>query len=127
MSHMGHAAFVDWSPPAEANDDEPILEAIGGESIVPPAGELIPIEEQAEIFVNAGRRDGARPDDFFRALDGAGVSRDGIARVRLRDRHSFVVVRRAILDEAIAALTGVKIGNKTASAEMAKSRAVGST
>jgi ATP-dependent RNA helicase DeaD len=123
MSKMGHAAFVDWSPPAEANDDEPILEIMGGESIVPPAGELIPVDEQAEIFVSAGKRDGARDEDFYRALDQGAIARTDIARVRLRDRHSFVVVRRTVLEGAIQALNGAKIGTKEASAEPAKPRA----
>ncbi|MBI5533753.1 MAG: DEAD/DEAH box helicase [Deltaproteobacteria bacterium] len=123
MANMSHAAFVDWSPPAEANDDEPILEAIGGESIVPPAGDQIAPEDQVEIFVNSGRREGAHAEDFFRVFDGASISREDIARVRLRDRHSFIVVRRAVLDAAIGALNGARIGSKVVSAELAKPKA----
>ncbi len=75
------------------------------------------------MFVNVGRREGARPGDFVRALcAGDAVTREDIGRIRMRDRHSFVIVRRYVLDNALSALNGARIGNRTASAEIARSR-----
>jgi len=119
-ARMSHSAFVDWAPPAQDDDDVPILDAMG-DSIVPPAAEEIPAEDQVELFVNVGRRDGARTEDFLRVLEAAeGLRREDIARIRVRDRHTFVVVRKAILDQALAALVGARIGSRTANAEIAK-------
>ncbi|HQP39044.1 MAG TPA: DbpA RNA binding domain-containing protein, partial [Polyangiaceae bacterium] len=123
MSRMSHSAFVDWSPPAQDDDDVPILEAMGDSMTPPPAVEDIPVEDQAELFVNVGRRDGARNEDFMRVLEAAeGLESADVLRIRIRDRHTFVVVRRAVLDRALAALTGARIGSRTANAEIAKPR-----
>jgi len=123
LSRMSHSAFVDWSPPAQDDDDVPILEGMGDSMTPPPAVEDIPVEDQSELFVNVGRRDGARNEDFMRVLEAAeGVESADVLRIRIRDRHTFVVVRRAVLDRALAALTGARIGSRTANAEIAKPR-----
>jgi ATP-dependent RNA helicase DeaD len=119
----GHAALVDWVPPAEDNDDLPILSP-PGESIAPPEATSIEPQDQAEIFVNVGRREGVHTADVMRLLtDEAGLDRSDVARVRIRDRHSFVVVRRDCFDKALAVLNGARLGGKSASAEAAKPRA----
>ncbi|MFO0758676.1 MAG: DbpA RNA binding domain-containing protein [Byssovorax sp.] len=59
-----------------------------------------------------------RASDFQRLLtEGAGIDKAYVRRIRVRDRNAFVSVRREDLDKALAALTGVTIGGKVASAE----------
>ncbi len=113
------ASIEGWTPPVEDNDDEPIL---GGDT-AEAQDDSLGVEDGVELFVNVGRRDGARPGDFVRALCARGtVERDDIGRIRMRDRHTFVIVRRAALDSAIAAMSGARIGNRTVSAEIARPR-----
>lgn len=74
----------------------------------------------AEIYVNVGRRDGAKPSDYQAALEGAGVGSEGTGYIRVRHRHAFVGVRHEFLDRALEALNGATIAGKRANAEPAK-------
>ncbi len=77
-----------------------------------------------QIFVNIGRRDGARASDLQRLLtDNAGIERKDTGRIRIRDRISFVGVRPEDLQRAIGALAGQVIGGRTVIAEPAKPKA----
>jgi ATP-dependent RNA helicase DeaD len=77
-----------------------------------------------EIYVNVGRRDGARAADFQRVLtERAGIDRALVRRIRVRDRNAFVSVRREDLAKALASLQGASIAGKTAMAEQARERA----
>lgn len=121
----GHSALADWQPQAEDNDDQPIL---GGSPDESPLGDEsaswdIGPEDAVELFVNVGRREGARPGDFVRALcSGDAVAKEDIGRIRMRDRHTFVIVRKTVLDNALSALNGSRIANRTVSAEIARPR-----
>ncbi|APR77154.1 DEAD-box ATP-dependent RNA helicase CshA [Minicystis rosea] len=142
-----HADFTTWQPPEEEGDDEPILgserEARGRrrhaeprpapEANAPiiseptPATEAAPSAEGdvdlAEIYVNIGRREGARAADFQRILtERAGLDKANVRRIRVRERNAFVSVRREDLATALAALTGATIAGKVASAEQARER-----
>jgi ATP-dependent RNA helicase DeaD len=74
----------------------------------------------AEIYVNVGRRDGAKPSDYQAALEGAGVGSEGTGYIRVRHRHAFVGVRHEFLERALEALNGATIAGKRANAELAK-------
>ncbi len=75
------------------------------------------------IFLNVGRRDGARAQDLQKLLtDRAGITRDDTGRIRIRDRVTFVSVRQDDLSKAISALGGQVIGGRTVIAEPAKSK-----
>lgn len=139
---LRHADFVTWQPPEEENDDLPILgdvseggarrgslgevrrEVEGGfgedrraEGAEVPEGDLV------EIYVNVGRRDGARASDFQRVLEErAGISRSGVQRIRVRERNAFVSVRKDDLPKALAALEGATIAGRTVTAEQARER-----
>jgi ATP-dependent RNA helicase DeaD len=77
----------------------------------------------AEIFVNLGRRDGVSASDFQRVLtELAQISRAETGRIRVRDRSSFVSVKREMLEKAVAALNGASILGKVAQAEPARAR-----
>jgi ATP-dependent RNA helicase DeaD len=77
----------------------------------------------AEIFVNLGHRDGVSASDFQRVLgELAHISRAETGRIRVRDRSSFVSVKRELLDKAVSALNGASILGKVAQAEPARAR-----
>ncbi len=77
----------------------------------------------AEIYVNVGRRDGARAADFQQILtERAGLDRSHVRRIRVRERNAFVSVRRDDLPRALAALGGASIAGKPAMAEQARER-----
>jgi ATP-dependent RNA helicase DeaD len=80
-------------------------------------------EDFVEIYVNVGRRDGARASDFQRILvERAGLGRSSVQRIRVRERNAFVSVRKDELARAIAALNGAVIAGRTANAEQARER-----
>jgi ATP-dependent RNA helicase DeaD len=77
----------------------------------------------AEIFVNLGHRDGVSASDFQRVLtELAHISRAETGRIRVRDRSSFVSVKRELLEKAVSALNGASILGKVAQAEPARAR-----
>jgi ATP-dependent RNA helicase DeaD len=85
-------------------------------------------EAYAVVFVDVGRRDGARPADLQRVLrDRGGISRRETGRIRVRDKHALVSVRREVLTRAIEALTGAEIAGKTVKAEPARERSAEAT
>jgi ATP-dependent RNA helicase DeaD len=82
----------------------------------------------AEIFVNIGRQDGVTAADLQRVLtETAQISRAETGRIRVRDRTSFVSVKRELLPKALAALNGASFGGKVAQAEPARARSSGTS
>jgi ATP-dependent RNA helicase DeaD len=76
----------------------------------------------AEVYVNVGRRDGAKPSDFEVVLQEHGVSSEATEYVHVRHRHSFVGVKKDALDAVVQALSGATIAGKLAVAEPARPR-----
>jgi ATP-dependent RNA helicase DeaD len=74
-----------------------------------------------EIFVNVGRRDGAKPSDFQNLLEQHGITGEA-DYIRVRHSHAFVGVRGDLIERAVAALNGAQIAGQTASAELARRR-----
>ncbi len=90
----------------------------------PQPNEAIDEASYAELFVGVGRRDGARAQDLLRALvEGAGIDKDTIRRIRVRDRHAFVAVLKEDAARAIEKLHNTPIAEKaTVSVELARER-----
>jgi ATP-dependent RNA helicase DeaD len=145
------SSYTSWEPPIEKDDDAPILPGFtvtgGASSETPDEPEPVtipirkagpapsprgaPARSDAEteepgftrIFLNVGRRDGARAQDLQQLLtDHAGIARHDTGRIRIRDRVTFVSVRQDDLSKAILALGGRVIGGRTVIAEPAKSK-----
>jgi len=143
-----HSSFTTWEPAAEKDDDQPIF--VEGAAQIPEPPPLpgttespVPREQAAEpvgegrahapsnenevahgiqLFVNVGRRDGARASDLQGMLEAAGLSKDEIGPIRVRDRNSFVSVRREAAERGIAAFTGKTVGSRGLIAEIARPR-----
>jgi ATP-dependent RNA helicase DeaD len=119
-----------WEPPKEADDDLPIIEPpdvpgyFVGPANAPEGGDASQpsIEEAVQIFVNVGTREGVRAPDLQRILSEHGIPADDVGGIRVRDRMSFVRVRRASFERAVAALSGQVLGGRTVVAELARGR-----
>jgi ATP-dependent RNA helicase DeaD len=79
-------------------------------------------EGMAEIYVNLGRRDGITPDQIRRRLEEAGLGPEATDYVNVRHRHSFVAVKKELLDRALESLNGATLAGKAALAEPSRSR-----
>ncbi len=141
-----HSSFATWEPTAETDDDKPIFaeERPAGrepraslpeppplpgttETPVPapvPAARAR-IEDapgEIQLFVNVGRRDGARASDLQQMLEAGGCSKEEIGQIRVRDRNSFVSMRKEAATRGIAAFTGKTFGSRGVLAEIARPR-----
>ncbi|MBV9949870.1 MAG: DbpA RNA binding domain-containing protein, partial [Myxococcales bacterium] len=158
-------ANAEWSPPAEEDDERPILSeplrrgppvpdpesrlpGITISDAVPPPrpgrapapadpGGRGPASSDAsdprgrdaaepidpdfvDLFVNIGRREGVGPGDLQRLLLERGLSADDTGKIRVRDRMSYVRVRKDVFERAVEALAGQVIGGRTVIAELAR-------
>jgi len=76
----------------------------------------------SQLFVNVGRRDGAREEDLLQLLREAGLGESDTGQVRMRDRNSFVDVKSHLVDAAVLALAGKIVAGRTVIAELARPR-----
>jgi ATP-dependent RNA helicase DeaD len=123
-----------WEPPAEADDEEPILAAPQGEEPSEDVTAPVPRESPeaasrgdgppgfVQLFVNVGKREGVRASDLQKLLTDKGIAPEDTARIRVRDRMTFVSVRKEIFDQAVAALAGETIAGRKIVAELARGR-----
>lgn len=82
-----------------------------------------PETQTAELFVNVGRKDGAKASDFYVVLkERGGVTIDDTDYVNVRQRHTFIGLRRELLERALSALNGATIAGREATAEPSRSR-----
>jgi ATP-dependent RNA helicase DeaD len=106
---------------ASRSEPDPIAPPPSGAPNVATASEIE--NDFVELYVSVGRRDGARAADVQRALqEGAALDKNDIARIRVRDRHTFVSVRKSVHTRALAALSAATIAGRVATAEVARER-----
>ncbi|MGO8992432.1 MAG: DEAD/DEAH box helicase [Polyangiaceae bacterium] len=144
-----HKTYATWEPPTDVDDDKPILASGDPREPRPTVHDTVrvaPLRESAprdadraardaeapsdrddpdfaQIFINVGRRDGARPADFQKVLaEAAGLAPADTGRIRIRDRNTFVSVRKDSLERVVAALGGQVIAGRSVLAEPAKQR-----
>jgi ATP-dependent RNA helicase DeaD len=110
------SARLDLPPPVRKEPPPP--EVVEPSSRPQTADETDAIRE---IFVNVGRRDGAKPSDFQSLLEKHGITGEA-DYIRVRHSHAFVGVRGELIERAVAALNGAQIAGQTASAELARRR-----
>jgi ATP-dependent RNA helicase DeaD len=119
---FGNAPHAATSPGHAHVAPAPRPEIRSGGSVDATA-DALPDGDFGEIYVNVGRREGARAADFLRLLtERAGIDKLSIRRIRVRERNAFVSVRKDDVAKAVAALTGATIAGKIAAAELARER-----
>ena len=116
-----------WTPPREPDDERPILDALDSDPSLPGVTISSPGEERedpdhVEVFINIGKREGVHASDLQRLLADKGVAPQDMGRIRIRDRMSYVSVRKNAFDRAVEALAGQVIGGRTVVAELARGR-----
>jgi ATP-dependent RNA helicase DeaD len=80
----------------------------------------------ATLYLNVGRREGARPGEISRFLrETAGLEREQIGRIRIRDKHTFVGVPVERIDAVLDALTGRTFLDRPIVAERARANRAG--
>jgi ATP-dependent RNA helicase DeaD len=76
----------------------------------------------ANIFINVGRRDGVNQADLQTLLADDGIPHEETSNIRVRDRMTFVTVKKELAERAIGALAGKTMGGRTVIAEPARER-----
>jgi ATP-dependent RNA helicase DeaD len=141
------SSYTSWEPPQEEDDERPILgEEEDTTSPLPrytvegdapdeghkrgetDRGERDGDRRESEegfvqLFVNVGKREGVRASELQRMLTDKGLGEQEIGRIRVRDRMSFIGVKREAFERAAAALSGQVVGGRTIVAELARGRA----
>jgi ATP-dependent RNA helicase DeaD len=89
-----------------------------------PGRPAIDDDTVSNIFLNVGRRDGVNPEELQRMLaQTGGIPETETSNIRVRDRITFVTVKKELADRAIQALAGQVIGGRTVVAEPARDKA----
>jgi len=71
-----------------------------------------------------GKRDGVNPEDLQKLLaDAGGIPTSETSNIRVRDRITFVTVKKELADQAIKTLGGQVMGGRTVVAEPARDKA----
>lgn len=77
----------------------------------------------SNIFLNVGRRDGVNPGDLQKLLaETGGIPETETSNIRIRDRITFVTVKKELAERAIEILAGQVFGGRTVVAEHARDR-----
>jgi len=74
------------------------------------------------LFINAGRNQGARPQDFVGAIaNEAGIPGRAIGAIDIFDDYAFVDIPREFIDQVLGAMRGAKIKGRPVNVEVARS------
>ncbi|HEX8791112.1 MAG TPA: DEAD/DEAH box helicase [Polyangiaceae bacterium] len=103
------------APASPTRNAPPARDDIGGGADDAPLG-----ADFVQMFVNVGKREGVRASDLQKLLTDKGIAPEDTGRIRVRDRMSFVPVKKTAFDRAVAALAGAVVGGRTVVAELAK-------
>lgn len=77
--------------------------------------------EMTTLFLNLGRRDSVRVGDILRLFETwAGLTKDELGRIRIRDRHTFIGVPKGRTDAVLAAFSGRSAHEKELVVEIAR-------
>jgi ATP-dependent RNA helicase DeaD len=103
--------------PAATTDEAPDAAAAGPDPAVPAPPQAT---DRVTLYLNVGKRDKLRRDELDRMLAEAGLHAERVLAVRLLDRHTFVDVSGAEVDEILGRLSQRSVGRRKVVAERAK-------
>jgi ATP-dependent RNA helicase DeaD len=88
-----------------------------------PAAATGPATGWTRVFVGAGTRDRVGPGDLVGAITGeAGVTRESIGKIELRENHALVEIASADAERVATALTGTMVRGRRVVARVDKGR-----
>jgi ATP-dependent RNA helicase DeaD len=109
--------------PGWKEEEAPSASPGGDDGAAPSArGEERELPGFVQLFVNVGKREGLRPSDLQTMLTDKGIATEDTGRIRVRDRMTFISVRKEVLDRVVTALTGQVVGGRAVVAELARGR-----
>ncbi|HXS16620.1 MAG TPA: DbpA RNA binding domain-containing protein, partial [Polyangiaceae bacterium] len=88
-------------------------------------GASVAASKQARIFVNVGQDDEVTEDDFLDTLADTGFPIGQVAGITLKPHHTFIVVPRELLGQALACLNDEDVAGLQIRAEEARERKPG--
>jgi ATP-dependent RNA helicase DeaD len=114
----------------DSQNDVHSTDTMTSQAIAPEAAETTDRQEDASeaagdfvsLFVNVGKRDGARPEDLEDALDAAGILAGDTGRIHVKLKHSFVEVKPEVQEQVIERLSGTQICGRVTHVEVARPR-----
>jgi len=81
----------------------------------------LPAETLAQVYVSVGRRDGIRPSDIEDLFaESAQIEKSAILAIRVRDRATFVSLRKEDVENAVTRLHGISYRGKNLVVERAR-------
>ena len=82
-----------------------------------------PAGPTTKIFINVGEMDNARPGDVVGAIiNEAGIQRDQVGRIDVRDKHTVVEVETSVAEQVIERLSGSAIRGRRVQARVDQER-----
>jgi hypothetical protein len=88
-----------------------------------PVGAAVPTAGWTRIFIGAGTRDRVGAGDLVGAITGeAGVTRERIGKIDLRENHALVEIASADAERVVGALTGTMVRGRRVVARVDKGR-----
>jgi ATP-dependent RNA helicase DeaD len=101
----------------EQQEDDIATFAAAAPSARGPRGEA----GMVRLFINVGRNQGARPQDFVGAIaNEAGIPGRAIGAIDIFDDYAFVDIPREFVDRVLAAMRGAKIKGRPVNVEIAR-------
>src|SRR4051812_43957110 len=90
-------------------------------AVAPPARGPRGEAGMVRLFLNVGRNQGARPQDFVGAIaNEAGIPGRAIGAIDIFDDYTFVDIPREFVDRVLAAMRGARIKGRPVNAEVAR-------
>ncbi|MCC7023324.1 MAG: DEAD/DEAH box helicase [Thermomicrobiales bacterium] len=90
-------------------------------AVAPPARGPRGEAGMVRLFINVGRNQGARPQDFVGAIaNEAGIPGRAIGAIDIFDDYAFVDIPREFVDRVLAAMRGAKIKGRPVNIEVAQ-------
>jgi ATP-dependent RNA helicase DeaD len=90
-------------------------------AVAPPARGPRGEAGMVRLFLNVGRNQGARPQDFVGAIaNEAGIPGRAIGAIDIFDDYTFVDIPHEFVDRVLAAMRGAKIKGRPVNAEVAR-------
>ncbi len=119
-SRLPGVTVSDLPRKAEKADGVTRPEGVTRDEAPSPVESRSPSDDVQQLFINVGRREGVRAPDLEKFLSERGIALGDPDGIRIRDRMTFIRIKKELCTRAIAVLSGQVIGGRTVVAELAR-------